>query len=375
MSKLQIQQGRQESQVLSKEQKRFNSLLKKIKSTQTNIALVEELYDYLQREGEAKIRHVEIRLFELERQMVLDLHNAPDPKSLPPKTKQKFDRIMVEMIHGMLSSTLYSEDEELHKLYAYYSENGNTYAEQQALEEAHEKEMAAEMARMLFGVDLDTSDFDDPEKLHEKISAKKEEMEREYAEQQKRSEEKKAARKKSPKQLEAEAKRAAAESMVKKSVKAIYHDLVKNFHPDREPDEALRAEKTELMKQITAAYDADDHLKLLELQITLLSGRDNAFANFDDQQLRYFNKSLEAQADELLMALSFARNMVENSTYSHLFDYSKSGIDFQISQHLKQVKQAIKETEFTLQDCKTTKGLKTFIKHYELDDDEDSFFF
>jgi len=42
---------------------------------------------------------------------------------------------------------------------------------------------------------------------------------------------------------------------VKKTTRQIYVDLVKHCHPDREQDELKRIEKTEWMKQITAAYE------------------------------------------------------------------------------------------------------------------------
>ena len=42
-------------------------------------------------------------------------------------------------------------------------------------------------------------------------------------------------------------------------------DLVKALHPDREPDEAEKLRKTELLKQVTTAYQANELLTLLRL--------------------------------------------------------------------------------------------------------------
>ena len=70
-------------------------------------------------------------------------------------------------------------------------------------------------------------------------------------------------------------------------------NLVRHFHPDKEPDEKKREEKTEIMKQITEAFKNDDHLRLLELQMNLLSDSDSIVSSFDNAHLKYFNQTLQ----------------------------------------------------------------------------------
>ena len=89
----------------------------------------------------------------------------------------------------------------------------------------------------------------------------------------------------SSKQLLEEAQRKSAESAVSKTTKQIYMDLVRNFHPDTEMDEERKIWKTEIMQQITAAYEEDDYIRLLELQMSLLDERENAVSSFDEKQL------------------------------------------------------------------------------------------
>ena len=57
------------------------------------------------------------------------------------------------------------------------------------------------------------------------------------------------------------------EKMLKSLRRCFYLDLVKTFHPDRELDEAEKIRKTAIMQRVTDAYEKNDLLVLLELQL------------------------------------------------------------------------------------------------------------
>jgi hypothetical protein len=76
-------------------------------------------------------------------------------------------------------------------------------------------------------------------------------------------------------------------------------DLVKTLHPDREPDEAEKARKTELLKQVTTAYENNELLTLLRLQLELERIDQAHLENLAEDQLRYYNKLLREQVREL----------------------------------------------------------------------------
>ena len=101
------------------------------------------------------------------------------------------------------------------------------------------------------------------------------------------------------KQQAAEAKKQAEEKNITRSVRALYMDLVKALHPDREPDEAEKIRKTELLKQVTTAYQANELLTLLRLQLELNRIDQSHLENLAEDQLRYYNKLLREQAQEL----------------------------------------------------------------------------
>ncbi len=58
---------------------------------------------------------------------------------------------------------------------------------------------------------------------------------------------------------------AAAQAALATNAKTVYRQLARAHHPDLQRDPAAQAEKTALMQQIIAAYEADDLLGLLQL--------------------------------------------------------------------------------------------------------------
>jgi len=66
-----------------------------------------------------------------------------------------------------------------------------------------------------------------------------------------------------------QAEREQATRQVNQSLRDVYRKLVSAVHPDREPDSAERARKNELMQRVNRAYEANDLLTLLGLQLEL----------------------------------------------------------------------------------------------------------
>jgi len=111
-----------------------------------------------------------------------------------------------------------------------------------------------------------------------------------FAEQQIAREKAKAAKK--------QQQREEAKKLANQSIKAIYLKITAWIHPDREQDEQKKQEKTVLMQQANQAYEANDLLTLLNLQIQLGQQHNLSFAN---QQLKAYNLLLEEQLETLQM--------------------------------------------------------------------------
>lgn len=265
MSKqLQIKKPPTASKPLSKEQKRFNNYVRRIQQLRNDIERTKEQDLELRRVGDERVWPAEKESMAAFREMVFAIDGNPHLETLTEKQYEKFCGIMQYEISDLLKTPFYAEDNELKTLYEKYSTGEESWDEAKEMEEDDIKNMASHFFNQMFGTNFDADDFDDPAKMKEKVEARQAEFE---AEEQARAE-RRNQRKKTDRQLAAEAKHKAAEEAVNKTAKQIYVDLIRHFHPDKEMDEQKRLEKTEIMKQITAAYDADDHLKLLELQMT-----------------------------------------------------------------------------------------------------------
>lgn len=113
------------------------------------------------------------------------------------------------------------------------------------------------------------------------------------------------AKKQTEKQRKKQLKQNAIEEMQKKSLNSVFRQLAKALHPDLESDSTKKAEKVELMKQVTEAYQKKDLRALLALELTWISGLDDATSMRNPEQLKIYNKILKGQVEALQARLHF----------------------------------------------------------------------
>lgn len=80
----------------------------------------------------------------------------------------------------------------------------------------------------------------------------------------------------------------------KLEIKTLFRQLAKAFHPDKEPLEHLKEEKTNLMKKITAAYENQDLYGLLRLEKEHLGLRE-----FSEDKIELYIKHINDRLKEL----------------------------------------------------------------------------
>lgn len=328
--------GRADGQPLTKEQKRFNQLVGKIKAIRAKIDRIKEADEDLRHLGQKLILPAEEAFTRALRDFVVSMHVSPHKDKLTRRQHEKFREVMHFEITLLLRTPFLAEDETLRKLFGFYSESGMSYEEMEAA--------AAEA----FGADLDDEDLNQPEEPEEPREGEPKE------------------RKKSKGQLEAESKREAAQKAVKKTTRQIYLDLVKHCHPDREQDELKRAEKTEWMKRITAAYDVDDHLRLLEMQMTLLAERENAFADFNDLELRYFNESLQQQFSTLEDELMMSHPLHTGNRFGRLFHPNRNIMLRELEAEQSSLKHRTQAVARHAELIRSEQGFRRYIVDYPL---------
>jgi hypothetical protein len=98
---------------------------------------------------------------------------------------------------------------------------------------------------------------------------------------------------------QAQQRREREAQLVSQSIREIYRRLASALHPDREPDEVRRNEKTAMMQRVNQAYAANDLLSMLELQLEIEQIDAKHIANASAHQLKHYNKILAEQLEEL----------------------------------------------------------------------------
>ena len=109
--------------------------------------------------------------------------------------------------------------------------------------------------------------------------------------------------KKSARQITQEQHKKSDAALVQKSLQEVFRRLVAALHPDRAPDDAERARRTELMQRVNVAYEKKDLLQLLKLQIQI---DQVGVCAQSDERLKHFNTLLQEQTEVLTQALAEA---------------------------------------------------------------------
>ncbi len=154
----------------------------------------------------------------------------------------------------------------------------------------------AEMTGVDLGDDLDELN---QEEFVQRLHAKMAEEQARCAQEAQAHNERRSKRKKTAQQLAKEQQQEQDAQDIKQSVREIYRKLASALHPDRESDPSERARKTELMQRTNQAYEKNDLLQLLELQIELEHIDPSALANLSEERLQRYSKTLKEQLSQL----------------------------------------------------------------------------
>lgn len=280
---------------LSKTQKRFNSLMKKIAGQKQKLADWQEALPVIQERLETVYRPLLQREAVARKQVVLALDQACSDKKIKGREKDRVSEIICTLCSQLLMD---ERDDVLEDIY-------NRHSESDFSAELEEQQLFAKaMVEQLLGTEVDISPEpgEAPDEFMQRV------MEREIERRQAESDnppdvapaaDGRAERKKTKKQIEAEAKREQAEKAVGQSLRDVYRKLAASLHPDREMDERERARKTELMQRVNIAYESKDLLSLLNLQIEIEQIDQAHIDTLPDARLNHYIEILKEQVAEL----------------------------------------------------------------------------
>ena len=275
---------------LSKPQKLFNSLISRIGKQRAVLAAWESAMPRFQQHYSADLQPVIERTDALRVEFVRRLDSAYPQKGLS-KTERRFVADLIIELAGMLANE--SDDAEMEALYRKYG--GVDFDQEEAAMMAGMKAMMETELGLDLGDDLEMSS---PEAFVEQMQARLAE-EAAHAASRRAGSEKQAQRKKTAKQIAKEEKLHVEAQRVNLSLREIYRKLASALHPDRERDPEERVRKTALMQRVNQAYDKQDLLTLLELQLEIEHIDQAAINSLSEERLTHYNKILKEQLAEL----------------------------------------------------------------------------
>lgn len=278
---------------LSKAQREFNTLTGRIRQLRADLAEWQALQQGF---AERWIREMEPALTAMNR-VQLDLVRRIDTLLCHPPTGVKLTRRQKQTLSRHLLSLvdeLLTADESDAELEALHDRHSDISREEQREMECNFTQAVLEE---VFGKDaVATFEGDDSESLLRHAQAKlAESATADEAQRQQR-----AAKRGKPTAAERAAERKAdAAQQASLSLREIFRKLVSALHPDREADGAERERKTALMKRVNHAYQNEDLLELLSLQIEIEQIESEHLAALPEQRLRHYNHVLKEQVRTL----------------------------------------------------------------------------
>lgn len=268
---------------LTKDQKAFNTLIKKIDAKRSKLAEWQVGHVQFKQQYRTDLFPLQEQELALQIQLTQALDLAHGGKGLSKGERNKLSVMIVELTDVILSA---QDDAGMKKLYNKHSRSDFD------AEQAAEKEDAKAIFEHMFGVDLgDDVDMSSPEDVLHRF------------EQQFRAEMGQASEQPSPKKTakqQAKADRLAAqEAQISQSIREVFRKLASALHPDREQDPAEKQRKTALMQRANDAYQKGNLLQLLELQLELEHIDQAHLAGLSAERLKHYLKILKGQLKEI----------------------------------------------------------------------------
>lgn len=346
-----------DKELLTKSQKEFNRLTKRIAKLRTEIQQIEEVSDRLHQRTMTVLLPLQQKHAERRADLVRLLDKAYRGGSFKSRERKELKEIILAMAFNLIV-----EDgvEDLKEIYDRYSDI--SFDEMSAQMEQEAADNMRRMMEEMFGMSIDDdAELGTPEEMQALFEKQLEEAETLEAFRRQQQDARRANRPKTAKQLEKEQKTAEEEQKISKSVREVYLELAKAFHPDLEQDEQEKQRKTEVMQRIGQAYERNDLLTLLQLQLEYEQIDQDHLENIAEDRLKHFTKILQRQASELQFALYEAQVQLAQMT-GHAQHLPPLYLESLFERNIKMLKKDLLELEKQLQHLSDPVYLKMWLK-------------
>jgi len=288
---------KQKGKVLSKEQRTFNRLTRRIATLEQRMTSDRAKLDALMDAYRAQIAPAEVERARAQLELVRAL--AAASRRVPLQKRQKADlrEMILDLFDEILAVT--KPDAELEALYDEWSDM--SYREEVRQEAEQLKRHTAKTLRDEYDIKMDVSGYDDtPESIARFMENARQQMRDAEAARPRQA----GRRRRAVKQEDHEAIVREREAITKKSVRDIYLSVAKVLHPDAVTDTDERSLREEFMKQATLAYRQSDIAALLKLELRWVTRDEHGTNALGDEVLRAYIPALHEQLARLERALS-----------------------------------------------------------------------
>ena len=287
---------------LSAQQKKFNASIQRVEAERALLAAWEQAASAYQARYVREFVPLLNAYRGLSSELAHFLDEASGRKGLTRADRDTLSAAIAD-IAGDLASGAPTEAvrEAMKALYNRHA--GTDFDAEQAQVEQVADDLVREAAEELFDLDLDSPE-DVARRVEEQMQARQAEAERARAAHQ--------AKRRKPGARERQSQEDARQAT--QSLREIYRKLAAALHPDRETDPTERERKTALMKRVNQAYEANNLLDLLHLQLEAEQIDPGRIAALGDERLKPYNRVLAEQLAEL-------RQQVRATQYGFCADF------------------------------------------------------
>jgi hypothetical protein len=166
------------------------------------------------------------------------------------------------------------------------------------------------------------------------------------------------------------AKREQAAKEVSQSLRDVFRKLVSALHPDREPDPTERVRKNQLMQRVNQAYDANDLLTLLGLQLEIEQIDAAHLSSTSAERLAHYNQILREQLirleAELQTVIEPYRELMGGWSGQAL---TVADVDRKLTIDITQLHEAVRQLTQDLVVFRDPAQLRARLREYDLDDE------
>ncbi len=342
---------------LSRAQKSFNKLIKSIESQQNLLTDLQGMIPLYQSKYVSELDPKLKMLDSLNTELVLLYDQAHTDKLFSKKDKEKLSNLICEITSKCIDI---KNNEMLKKIY-----NRHSHSDMDT-EIAAANHVIKNMMEGMLGVELD-GDIDFTSSPEEMMARVGEKMRESWAQADHAKQERASRQKKSAKTLAKEEKQAQEAQKISHSLREIYRKLASALHPDREQNDLERDRKTELMQRVNVAYNNNNLLQLLELQLEI-EQIDQAMINtLNEDRLKCFIKILTEQSEELSQEVDAI-----DASFRLRFNFPPQ-IQLSSKNAMRHLDSMLNDTEYkiaglsgNLELFKNTKHLKDWLKTYRI---------